>query len=161
SQRAVAGVRREPTLTHRWPCLSLVVRRMETRFSKILSALGWLMSTTRKIIDILKTGTPAESGRALRLWNIRWFQAEVVMATLLVAASVRYPSARAKGWLLLPMLLLGWWRVNEIAYAFYRDALHRLAIELQRSDLKPTERVQMAMKSYIGMGINFAQLFYF
>ena len=53
--------------------------------------------------------------------------------------------------------MYAWSRVNEIAYAFYRDALSRT----KSSDLTVTDRIRMAMRSYFGLAINFAILYYF
>ncbi len=126
-----------------------------------LSLLGWLLSPTRKIVDIWKRGPPEHSGRVLRFWNMGWFLAEVALASVLVVVSAYYPSARANPFIFLPLLALAWSRVNEVAYAFYRDALSRLAKQKQSSDLSPTDRIRMAMKSYLALGINFALIFHF
>ncbi|NUY57242.1 hypothetical protein HLG76_11930 [Salinivibrio sp. EAGSL] len=50
-------------------------------------------------------------------------------------------------------------RANEIIYAFYRDAIEKLNGEPSRSDLKYGERIQLAVKSYIELIINFASIY--
>jgi voltage-gated potassium channel len=128
---------------------------------KAVSLLGWVLSPTRKIIDKLKVGDSAHCGRELRKWNWRWFLWEVTLAVILVTFSVNYQSAQANWYFFFPLLAVGWSRINEIAYAFYQDPLSRLANEIPFSDLLPIDRIRMAMKSYVGLGINFAIIFYF
>jgi len=48
-------------------------------------------------------------------------------------------------------------RINEIAYAFYNDALSLS----KKSDIKITDRIRMAMRSYLGLLFNFSLLYYF
>ena len=50
-------------------------------------------------------------------------------------------------------------RANEIIYAFYRDAIEKLNGEQSRSQLKYGERIQLAVKSYIELIINFASIY--
>ncbi|MBF4436194.1 two pore domain potassium channel family protein [Vibrio anguillarum] len=50
-------------------------------------------------------------------------------------------------------------RANEIIYAFYRDAIEKLNGEPSRSDLKYGERIQLAVKSYIELIINFSSIY--
>jgi voltage-gated potassium channel Kch len=55
------------------------------------------------------------------------------------------------------LIVYAYSRINEIAYAFYSDSL----TQSKESDLKPLERIRMAMRSYWGLAFNFAILFYF
>jgi len=50
-------------------------------------------------------------------------------------------------------------RANEIIYAFYRDAIEKLNGEPSRSNLMYGERIQLAVKSYIELIINFASIY--
>ncbi|MHB2241934.1 potassium channel family protein [Pseudomonas monsensis] len=50
-------------------------------------------------------------------------------------------------------------RANEIIYAFYRDAIEKLNGEPSRSDLKYGERIQLSLKSYLELIINFASIY--
>lgn len=54
------------------------------------------------------------------------------------------------------MVYYGLSRTIEIFIAFTFDAHDKLARKPRRSDLRPTERVQMVMKSYFGLIIYFA-----
>ena len=50
-------------------------------------------------------------------------------------------------------------RANEIIYAFYRDAIEKLNGKPSRSNLKYGERIQLAVKSYIELILNFASIY--
>lgn len=50
-------------------------------------------------------------------------------------------------------------RANEIIYAFYRDAIEKLNGEPSRSNLKYGERIQLSLKSYLELIINFASIY--
>jgi hypothetical protein len=52
-------------------------------------------------------------------------------------------------------------RINELAYAFYSDSLSKLRGERSKSALKPHERMTMLFKSFIGLSIEFAVIYYF
>jgi len=51
-------------------------------------------------------------------------------------------------------------RSLEIFYAFYKDSISQLSIEKNNSHLKYYERIQLAMRSYIELILNYA-IFYF
>lgn len=50
-------------------------------------------------------------------------------------------------------------RANEIIFAFYRDAIEKLNGEPSKSTLKFGERIQLAMRSYIELILNFASIY--
>jgi voltage-gated potassium channel Kch len=118
--------------------------------------IGWLLSPTRQIIDLWKRGDPSHQGYALRSWNSWLFWIEIVASIALVLLFARAPVTEANlssG----ALIVYAWSRINEIAYAFYRDALSRT----KSSDLTVTDRIRMAMRSYFGLAVNFAILYYF
>jgi ion channel len=122
-----------------------------------LSDFGWFLSPTRKIIDTWK----AKRGRAhrtvaLRKWSRCLFFFELG-ALLALSALCREP-AQGK-WTIVgaPLLLYAISRINEIAYAFYRDPLS----PVKDSNLTSVDRIRMAMRSYFGLGFNFSVLYYF
>lgn len=55
------------------------------------------------------------------------------------------------------LVVYAWSRINEIAYAFYCDPLS----QSKESNLTVNDRIRMAMRSYFGLGFNFAVLYYF
>ncbi|OGQ82128.1 MAG: hypothetical protein A3F90_09785 [Deltaproteobacteria bacterium RIFCSPLOWO2_12_FULL_60_19] len=97
---------------------------------------------------------------ALRAWNKYLFLFELTLAVLVALASASTPfhSNPLVAW---PLIVYAYSRCNEIAYAFYRDTSSRLSQEEQESDLTSTDRIHMAMKSYVGLAINFALLYFF
>lgn len=50
-------------------------------------------------------------------------------------------------------------RANEISYAFYRDAIDKLNGKKSNSNLLYGERIQLAMKSYVELIVNFASIY--
>lgn len=127
---------------------------------QLIPHLGWLLSPSRKIIDLLKYGDRAHRGNALRRWSFSLFWLEVVGCVALAFSATTIPTdtSRVFAWL---FSIYAYSRCNEIAYAFYRDALSRLNQEAQKSDLTCTDRTRMAMRSYFGLAFNFALLYYF
>ena len=128
--------------------------------ASFLSCLGWLLAPTRKIVDLRNRGDAMRRGAFLRSWNLNHFRFEVVAAVLLVLAS-RYFSLGVPVYVRLLATLYALSRCNEIAYAFYRDALSRLGAEPAGSDLSAVDRIRMAMRSYVSLGLNFAAIYYF
>lgn len=123
----------------------------------LVAHLGWLLSPTRKVIDLWKKrGDRTYRGNALRQWSFWLFCTEVaacIACTLLLQGKPPVDLSFIGGALI-------WYacsRVFEIAYAFYRDPLS----QSKESDLKVSDRIQMAMRSYFGLAFNFAVLYYF
>ncbi len=135
-------------------------RRPEHRMRKVIANLGWLLlAPTRKIIDLRKVRVrddPMYRGNTLRRWNLRLFYSEIVVCAALMLLFRGEPSSHLNfsGGVLV---LYAWSRINEIAYAFYRDPLS----QSKESDLTANDRIRMAMRSYFGLGFNFAVLYYF
>ena len=122
---------------------------------RLLSPLGWALSPTRRIIDLLKEGDGEHRGRALRRWSVGLFAVEVV-GLLALSMLWTIPPSRALGFISLLLLIYSASRINEIAYAFVRDPLS----SLKESDLSSVDRIKMAMRSYFGLAFNFAVVFY-
>jgi voltage-gated potassium channel len=131
-----------------------------------LSILGWALSPTRKIIDLLKRGDPNHRARTLLAWNLWFFRFEVMSSVMLVVATEWLPSSefRARIWV-IPLawfvILIALSRCNEITYAFYRDVINRLEDDEQGSALTPTDRIKMTFRSYLGLALNFAMIYFF
>lgn len=77
--------------------------------------------------------------------------------SVLLALLCRTPPSRHFTALGTLLLVWAYSRINEIAYAFYRDPL----THAKESDLSAADRIQMAMRSYFGLAFNFALLYYF
>jgi len=124
---------------------------------KLFSNLGWLVSPTRKIIDRWKVrGDKTYWGNALRRWSFGLFCIEAIGCAALMLLLDREPSS-TWSFVAAALLYYAYSRIIEIAYAFYRDPLS----QSKDSDLKVSERIVMAMRSYFGLAFNFALLYYF
>lgn len=121
-----------------------------------LAAAGWLLSPTRRIIDAWKAGDASHRGHALRRWSVGLFWFEVGGCAALAFIFHR-PASTSLNVLGLLVTVYSYSRINEIVYAFYSDALSAS----KESDLTPVERIRMAMRSYFGLAVNFALLYYF
>ena len=58
-------------------------------------------------------------------------------------------------------MFYAWSRINEISLAFYRDAFWHLRRNPVVTNLSSADRVGMALRSYAGLAVNFALLYYF
>jgi Ion channel len=146
------------------------------------------LSLTRAIADWLKTPNEIGSrelkeqhkGDWLRFLSLFWLSIEVVLALLLIFRPISMA-------LIYWWCLISWFRINEIVFAFYGDAIDRVRNQISQSrhlkngtmirnvlnhfqsrpvlkmtsDLESWERIRMAMRSYYGLIFNFAVLYSF
>lgn len=119
------------------------------------------LSFTRFVIDHIKGGqTKQRAGQVLRRWNWLWFLAESTLAIMLCWISVRVAVKDWPWWARELLLLIAFWRINEIAWAFYKDSLDRIRGSAQRSDIEPHERVPMLMRSTVGLVVQFSVVYF-
>lgn len=131
------------------------MKTISAHTKQMFSHLCWLLSPTRKIIDCLTNNTNlSERGKRLRCWNKLLFCIEILLVPVLIVLSSLPYSFK---WLLI---YYAFSRCNEIAYAFYRDVFRSLKQEKATSNLTSVNRIAMAMRSYVGLIINFALLYY-
>lgn len=135
-------------------------RLPQHRMRKVIANLGWLLlSPTRKIIDLRKVRVRDDRvyrADTLRRWNLRLFYGEIVLCAALMLWFKEEPPT-GLNFVGVVLAFYAWSRINEIAYAFYRDPLS----QSKESDLTVNDRIRMAMRSYFGLGFNFAVLYYF
>jgi voltage-gated potassium channel len=124
--------------------------------SKVLAMLGWLLSPTRNIVDCWKRGGRAHRGNTLRRWSLGLFLVET-LGSIVLAFLVTQPPPSEFSVSSGALVVYAYSRINEIAFAFYRDPLS----PIKSSDLTPRDRLRMVMRSYFGLGFNFALLYYF
>lgn len=122
-----------------------------------------LLSPTRLLIDCLKRkqSNPGRKAKVLLRWNRCFFWGELGVAVVLSVTTVAVPLLKIPTLLGYILLVVGASRSNEIAFAFLRDASRELEQVDPTSNLKPGQRIKMAMRSYIGLLINFALIYYF
>lgn len=153
---------------------------------KIRSIAGWLVSPTFMLADRAKEAEKAnhpddEEKRKqavsdlIKRRNSRNLFASIAIVAIIAVCD--FVMIRAnwilidQGWLVwtLPMLILGilaWHafsRACEVFWAFYKDAVHQTQFgnSNTNSSLKPWERVQLALKSYLELIFDFGIIYYF
>ncbi|QDT49478.1 Ion channel [Symmachiella dynata] len=125
-----------------------------------LSFAGWFLSPTRKIVDLLKGDAPDRRARVLIKFSLGFIWFEVLSSVAVIGTELRFP-LQNNLFVYGPLLLYAFSRCNEISYAFYNDAIRQLSSEPQTSMPTRKDRVVMTMRSYLGLTLNFALLYYF
>ena len=90
----------------------------------------------------------------------KWFLIEVSLACALCWLTTEKTIIGWPRWIPEVLVLVAFWRVNEIAWAFYTDSVDRLRGKLRNSNIKPYERIPMLLRSAIGLVVQFAVLYY-
>jgi voltage-gated potassium channel len=122
-----------------------------------------LLSPTRLLIDCLKRrpAEPEQKAKVLLRWNRSFFWWELFVAAILSISSLAVPSWSIPIALGYFLIFVSASRCNEIVYAFLRDASRQLEQAKPITTLKPGQRIKMAMRSYVGLLINFGVIYYF
>ncbi len=125
--------------------------------------IGWLLSPTRMIFDAKKKKYLDKSGKGdfYRLWSKRFISAEIFAFIVIESTTSIYSNKPINFCVAIILMAIAWSRINELVFAFYNDAIDILKGESQSSDLKPHERLQMALKSYMGLIVYFAIIYFF
>ena len=133
----------------------------------VTNALELILSPTYFFADYKKSKSESENlniGPMIKKFNIIY----LVIASLIALGLYIYPPTQIykKGlgdpFIYLALLIIWIYplsRANEIIYAFYRDAIEKLNGKPSRSNLKYGERIQLAVKSYIELILNFASIY--
>jgi hypothetical protein len=127
---------------------------------KPASVVVWLLFSPTGLIFNARQARSRDPGRFTRSWNRVFSRVEILLAVVLAFVSMVLPEV--KTWPVIPTLLLvlSWSRINEAAYTFYNDALSSLDTR-EPVFLSRVERARMALKSYLGLIIYFALIYYF
>jgi len=132
--------------------------------------IAFLLSPTyfyadfRKNMVVEQHGKP-EITRLIKIYNKRY-----LFASLLVAMGLgvnyqwnEYPEEHKIIYSFLIAAII-WFlplsRCNEIFYAFIKDALDKVSHKGQRSNLAFSERIRLALNSYLELVVNFGIIFY-
>ncbi len=91
-----------------------------------------------------------ENARSIVLWNAG-FQAPAVAFCFYCGLVNPKPSPR----LYIPAALLGFWRINELVYAFYRDAMDRIEGYRSSDKFSPGQRIRLLMWAYSEIVLQF------
>ena len=139
-----------------------------------------VFSPTRLIIHYRKNRAGSDRAEMLKKWNLKWFQFEVGAFILLWILYPWIPIKAASGFG-LAFVYVGLWlvpfsRCNEITCAFYTDSLDKLgeasrppslsqqpavAVLSEQSGIALVDRIQMLIRSYAGLTLNFAFICFF
>jgi hypothetical protein len=124
--------------------------------------LGWIISPTRRWVEWRKDRCQDQNtkGDVLRRFSRGFAIIESVIFFLLILLPADIP----KWMLLYGTWLLLWYafsRIYEVIFAFYQDAIRVLEDKPRTTDLSATERIIMVAKSYFGLIVSYAVLFYF
>jgi voltage-gated potassium channel len=123
-----------------------------------------LLSPTRLVIDRLKDSRKNAQSKALLLlkWNHGFFWYDVLVAFALGVVSSLLPPPyvlpHALGWV---FFIVAYSRCNEIAAALLHDVGRELDLAESSTALTTGQRIKMAMRSYVGLVINFGVIYYF
>ena len=144
------------------------------------SYLWWLVAPTYKLAELKKlnlvsSNAPKDNiSSALKLYNKRYLCASIVFAMaaqLLVSlGDYLYPpkgfyTGEYVKWIFTAAVIFICWlylfsRAVEICKAFLEDAIEKLNGEEPISNLKYGERLQLSLKSYIELIINFGTIYF-
>lgn len=121
--------------------------------------VGSALSPTRLVIDDIKARHD-DAANVLWNWNLWFFRFELGVCLSLVVYPFVLPGVALPVLLMFVLLWLALSRCNEIAFAFYRDTIDHLKKE-RKTSLKPWQRIQMAVRSYLSLTANFGMVCYF
>ncbi|MCF6441050.1 potassium channel family protein [Pseudoalteromonas luteoviolacea] len=114
-----------------------------------------LLSPSRFTIRLLKEEEPNARAKTLKKWSLGLFAFEIFITIALTYYKV------VPGCFTILLVVYGVSRCNEIVIAFYKDTLRILSLKTQNSTLTSIDRLNMAMRSYVGLIINFALIYFY
>lgn len=144
------------------------------------SYLWWLIAPTYKFAELKKLNLVSENASkesisyALKLYNKRYLCASIIFAVaaqiLASLGNYLYPpngfyTDEYVKWIFTAAVIFICWvylfsRAVEICKAFLEDAIEKLNGEEPISNLKYGERLQLSLKSYIELIINFGTIYF-
>jgi voltage-gated potassium channel len=101
------------------------------------------------------------AAREVIRWNGGWLCGESSVAVLLVVLTLFSGRLVVNNYIAWCLGVIAWWRMNEIFYAFYQDAIERLSGSTPHTKLTPAQRIKLAMRSYLSLTLNFAFVSFF
>jgi len=125
-----------------------------------MKMIGWLLSPSRMIFDKLKISCEDRTDFHKK-WSKNFIYMELLLSVSLVVISISFKNINDYMLVYIPLCILAWSRINEVSYAFYCDAFSHLNNEEPSSMLSMPERAQMALRSYVGIIVYFALIYYF
>lgn len=136
--------------------------RIKTKRNNLKKYLKWLISPTLYISDYYKKSSKDSIQRGIRVKRINKIYFIVSILFLLSIAILRrlpYNSILNTVIIISPIYLIS--RCNEVFMAFLKDAFDKLnPAKREENGLKYHERIQLALRSYAELIINYALLYY-
>jgi len=127
----------------------------------LLQIVRGLLSPTRVVADLIKSHQPDGGTGFIWSWHWAFFILSISTSlTLYIAPALIVPSWIS--WILLALYLwlIPFSRCSEILFAFLDDALDQLGGRTARTSFTPIHRLQLAMRSYMEVVLNFATLYF-
>ena len=121
-----------------------------------LRLIGIALTPTRAIVDLCRHFGKLRRGRSIMLWN-SGFQLALLIHYILTLWG-RLDDAR--NLILWAVATVAFWRVNELIYAFYRDAMDRIERYEPRSRLADGTRVRLLLVAYAEIVAQFGAIHY-
>ena len=121
----------------------------------------FLISPTRLVVEYLKRAGGEHGARVLVLWNLSFFFLELGVAVGLSIVTLLWHEWIVPLWLRSMFSYLALSRCNEVTLAFGLDAVRELEQREPNTTLSPGQRIKMAMRSYVGLLVNFGIICYF
>ena len=124
----------------------------------ILRLTGGVLSPTRAFAEYLRPKEAHAAAAFIRSWNLAFLV--VAGATWALLCAIELGSGRILWLLAFYLWVLPFSHVNEIFYAFLRDALDRIKGDPESTTLRPYDRVVLVSRSYLEAIVNFGLLYY-
>ena len=131
------------------------------------SIITFLLSPTYFYADYRKDKVEKASGKMARTELIKKYNKRYLFASMILAFGLgvtyqwnEYPEVIYSLVIGLIIWLFPFSRSNEIFYAFIKDALDKVSHKDSHSELKFSDRIRLALNSYLELVVNFGILFY-
>lgn len=122
----------------------------------------WLLSLTWAMANVLKPKNKDGRARVIRFLNWTYFLLSVFIVVFVgfycgdSLAAIRPEGLR---WWAVLLQYVIMWRFFEVFFAFYRDAFAKLEEVDSSSNLRWSERVGLALRSYLELVLDFALVY--
>ncbi len=134
------------------------------------SIITFLLSPTYFYADYRKNKVEKASGKTARTKLIKKYNKRYLLASMILAFGLgttyqwnEYPEEYPVIYSLVIgsiIWLFPFSRSNEIFYAFIKDALDKVSHKESHSELKFSDRIRLALNSYLELVVNFGIIFY-
>ncbi|MGL5676885.1 MAG: ion channel [Cellulosilyticaceae bacterium] len=131
--------------------------------NKLSKWIKWLMAPTLYISDTYKSKAKSkeERGRRVKCLNKTYVTISCILTLLLAFCPKEWAEMAMVRGVLVVWALYVFSRCNEIFMAFVKDVFDKLnAIKRDKNGLEYFERIQLALRSYVELVLNYSMLYY-